>query len=87
MRETLLLAGDIGGTKTTLAIYSSQRGPRLPLAEATFASADYASLQALAAKFLAQTDLTPTRASFSVADGVMRSTEGAMANERGLGGQ
>jgi glucokinase len=43
----------------------------MPLAEATFASADYASLQALAAKFLAQTDLTPTRASFGVAGPVV----------------
>ena len=43
----------------------------MPLTEATFASADYASLQALAAEFLAQTDLTPTRASFGVAGPVV----------------
>ena len=43
----------------------------MPLAEATFASADYASLQALATDFLAQTDLTPTRASFGVAGPVV----------------
>ena len=43
----------------------------MPLAEATFASADCASLEALAAEFLSQTDLTPTRASLGVAGPVV----------------
>lgn len=36
----MLLAGDIGGTKTDLAVYSSERGPRVPLARERFHSAD-----------------------------------------------
>ncbi len=48
----MLLAGDIGGTKTSLAIVSREDGPHRPLLEATFASNDYASLDALAAEFL-----------------------------------
>ena len=31
----MLLAGDIGGTKTNLAIYSTEAGLHSPLAEAT----------------------------------------------------
>jgi len=71
MEEVTLLAGDIGGTKTTLGVFSSQGGPRKPLAEATFASADYPSLEALAAEFLAQADVAVTRASFGVAGPVV----------------
>jgi glucokinase len=49
----MLLAGDIGGTKTTLAVFSPEKGWRVPEAEATFPSADYPSLEALAQEFLA----------------------------------
>ncbi len=48
----MLLAGDIGGTKTRLAIISPDLGPRAPLIEATFPSAHYASLESLAREFL-----------------------------------
>ena len=50
----MLLAGDIGGTKTNLAIFSSEAGPRAPLAEATLPSARYPSLEALVQTFLSQ---------------------------------
>ena len=43
----MLIAGDIGGTKTDLAIYSIESGPHAPLAQAQFHSADYPSLQAM----------------------------------------
>jgi glucokinase len=67
----MLLAGDIGGTKTNLAIFSSEAGPRAPLIEATFPSADYASLEALVRQFLSQVDLKVERASFGVAGPVV----------------
>ena len=67
----MLLAGDIGGTKTHLAIFSPETGPRTPLAEATFPSARFPSLEALASEFLAQVDLKPERASFGVAGPVL----------------
>jgi glucokinase len=63
----MLLAGDIGGTKTNLAVFSPEAGPRAPLAEATFPSADYPSLEALTLEFLSQVDLPVERASFGVA--------------------
>jgi glucokinase len=50
----MILAGDTGGTKTLLALF--EPGPTQPrlLAEATFACADYPSLQAIVELFLRQ---------------------------------
>ena len=67
----MLLAADIGATKTNLAVFSPQDGPRSPLAEATFPSADYPSLEALVREFLAQVGLAVERASFGVAGPVV----------------
>jgi glucokinase len=67
----MLLAGDIGGTKTSLAIFSPEAGPRAPLVEATFPSADYPSLEAVVRKFLARVDLEVGQASFGVAGPVV----------------
>jgi len=67
----VLLAGDIGGTKTNLAIFSPEAGPRAPLAEATFPSAGYPSLEALVQEFLAQVNLPVEQASFGVAGPVL----------------
>ena len=68
----LLLAGDIGGTKTDLAVYSAERGPRAPLAQCQFPSAKYASLAGMVREFLTGTDLTVEAASFAVAGPVIR---------------
>jgi glucokinase len=43
----MLLLADFGGTKTELALYSTE-GPRKPLAQAEFRSASYPSLEASA---------------------------------------
>lgn len=67
----MLLAGDIGGTKTDLAIFSPEEGPKAPLAKATFPSADYSSLETLAKSFLSRVDLTVTQACFGVAGPVV----------------
>ncbi|MGD9028477.1 MAG: glucokinase [Anaerolineae bacterium] len=68
----MLLAGDIGGTKTNLAVFSPDRGPQEPLQEATFPSADYPSLGAIAREFLQQIEWEVDRASFGVAGPVIR---------------
>ena len=73
----MLLAGDIGGTKTALAIYAPEDGPRSPLVEATFPSADYPSLEALALGFLKENRLPVDRASFGVAGPVSGGTSRA----------
>jgi len=67
----MLLAGDIGGTKTDLAIYSPEGGPLLPLAQSEVHSADYPSLQALAAEFLNKVKMPVERACFDVAGPVI----------------
>jgi glucokinase len=72
----MLLAGDIGGTKTDLAVFSpecfsAESGPRAPLVEAMFLSGDYASLEAVVGEFLSQNDLAISRASFGVAGPVV----------------
>jgi len=67
----MLLAADIGGTKTNLAIFSPEAGPRAPLAEARFPSADYPSLEALVREFLSQVDVEVEWASFGVAGPVV----------------
>jgi glucokinase len=67
----MLLAGDIGGTKTKLAIYSKERGPRKPLVEETFRSKDYDGLEAIAQEFLDHVDIEVDRATFGVAGPVI----------------
>lgn len=66
-----LLAGDIGGTKTSLALYATESGLREPLAEATMPSADYPDLSALVLEFLSQTEIRPDSACFGVAGPVV----------------
>ncbi len=71
VENQLLLAGDIGGTKTHLAIFSIQAGPHRPLAEATFPSRVYASLEEIVRAFLNGKELKPTSACFGVAGPIM----------------
>jgi len=73
----LLLAGDIGGTKTTLAVFSPEAGARQPLAEATFPSGDADSLESIALAFFDQLKLDldeVDRACFGVAGPVVDGT-------------
>ena len=67
----MLLAGDVGGTKTDLAIYSNEAGPHSPLAEAEVHSADYPSLQAIVTEFLFKAKISVDRACFDVAGPVI----------------
>jgi glucokinase len=73
-----ILAGDIGGTKTALALYErTTSGDRL-LSEGTFASADHAGLVELLRQFVAPGMLPLDAAAFGVAGpvqgGVCRTT-------------
>ena len=67
----MLIAGDIGGTKTDLAIYSNESGPHAPLAQTEVRSADYPSLPAMVTEFLAQVKISVEVASFDVAGPVI----------------
>jgi glucokinase len=67
----MLLAGDIGGTKTLLALYAPATGARRPVAEAEFHSASYPGLDVMAREFLAQVKRTADCACFDVAGPVI----------------
>ena len=69
-KEPLILAGDIGGTKTNLAVFADGN-PRKPLCEASFASIAYADLETMVAEFLGSCGLTVHRAAFGVAGPVI----------------
>jgi glucokinase len=71
MEATMYLAGDIGGTKTNLMIFSPEDGPHAPLAMATYPSDDYPSLEALVAEFLDEQKMPVEHASFGVAGPVL----------------
>jgi glucokinase len=67
----MLLAGDIGGTKTKLAVFSQEGGWRVPIAEETFPSANFTGLEELVRQFLAKHKFTINRACFGVAGPVV----------------
>jgi glucokinase len=67
----MILAGDIGGTKTVLALFSPDDGIKQPVRETRFVSGEYDSLEAIIAAFLAGTDVSPEMASFGVAGPVI----------------
>jgi glucokinase len=67
----MLLAGDIGGTKTAVGIFSKETGPHQAIAEAEFPSGEYPSLEAIAKEFLAKTGLNVDGACFGVAGPVL----------------
>ena len=78
MASDRYIAGDIGGTKTALALYSAENGPTRPLEQAIFPSGQYDSLEAILRSFLAGKPVNIIGASFGVAgpviDGQVRVT-------------
>jgi glucokinase len=65
------LAGDIGGTKTTLAVIDTGSGPRVFLDKETYPSQEYPSLEAMVTRFLKGKKWAPSLASFGVAGPVI----------------
>lgn len=63
----MILAGDIGGTKTALGIYSVKKGVETPLALETFPSAHYAGLEEIVISFTSKFDFEIEKAAFGVA--------------------
>ncbi|ADW16242.1 glucokinase [Desulfobulbus propionicus DSM 2032] len=68
----LLLAGDIGATKTVLALYETWPGQ--PLRQQTFRNAEFASFDELVERFLGAGAATPTAACLGVAGPVTADT-------------
>ena len=67
----MLLAGDIGGTKTALAIYAHEGNVMRPVVQGTLPSGKYPSLEALVKEFLAGRDIDVDYACFGVAGPVV----------------
>jgi glucokinase len=71
----MLLAGDIGGTKTVLALFDAEEGAALitrhPVQERTFPSQQYQSLELIVEEFLGECDYSITAGSFGVAGPVV----------------
>jgi len=70
----MLLAGDIGGTKTVLALFDdagSSAFKHVPIHEAVFPSGGFSSLEAIIEEFLKDFDIVLSGASFGVAGPVV----------------
>lgn len=70
----LLLAGDIGATKTILALYDPAGWPGPPLRQQTYRNADASGLPALLQDFLHKEPIPPACACFGVAGPVVANT-------------
>jgi glucokinase len=71
----MILAGDIGGTKTVLALFAETEPISTgPLQEARYPSKDYDSLETVIEEFLIQTGAEPSCGCFGVAGPVYRQT-------------
>jgi glucokinase len=67
----MVIAGDIGGTKTLLALYTAEGGPRRPVVEDAFPSARYEGLDRMVEEFLARHKARADTACFDVAGPVI----------------
>jgi glucokinase len=67
----MLLVGDIGGTKSRLAIFSDDADPQNPLAEEVMLSGRFSGIDALIRAFLERTNLPANRACFAIAGPVI----------------
>jgi glucokinase len=66
-RQDFILVGDIGGTKTSLALYSSKQGANIPLYKETFSSTSYNNLEEILSKYLADKKAQITSATLDIA--------------------
>lgn len=67
----MILAGDVGGTKTHLALFEHGDSPRDPVFERLCPSADFDTFETLVLGFLAAAPMRPTRAVFGIAGPVV----------------
>src|SRR3989442_9952222 len=67
----MILAGDVGGTKTHLALFRPGDHPRSPALEHKFPSGEHASLESLVLEFLNTVSERPTRAVLGIAGPVV----------------
>ncbi len=63
----MILAGDIGGTKTNLGLFESQGSPLVPFFERSYHTKEFPTLNGLLADFLSGQSVRLTGASFGIA--------------------
>lgn len=68
----MLLAGDIGGTKTVLAVFAEESGARQAIIEKSYRSSQYGSLEKVIQEFRRDLDVNIDRACFGVAGPVVK---------------
>jgi glucokinase len=68
----VILAGDVGGTKTRLALFAPDGSPRDALQEQRYPSREHGSLDELVLAFMATTRARVTAAAFGIAGPVVR---------------
>jgi len=71
MSDALVLAGDIGGTKSNLACFRGTPDAPETVAERSYQNRDFAGLAEVARRFLAESGLTAATACFGVAGAVV----------------
>jgi glucokinase len=67
----LILAGDIGGTKTNLGLFEEQNGSLKQIQETRYPSREHAGLEEIVSDFLKTTGAKPTAAGFGIAGPVV----------------
>ncbi len=67
MDNQFLLAGDIGGTKTVLALFSFEKGPTKPLFEISYSSNSYSGFDPIIRDFFSKAAVSAATACFGVA--------------------
>ncbi len=71
MSETLVLAGDIGGTKSNLAFFRGAPNAPEPVAERSYQNREFAGLAEVVGRFIAESGLSAASACFGVAGAVV----------------
>lgn len=67
----MIMAGDVGGTKTSIAVFSSTRNLRKPLAQKTFSSPKFVDIESIIFEFLSKLNCSVDQACFAVAGPVV----------------
>jgi glucokinase len=75
----MLLAGDIGATKTILAVFTKEKGPTDPLVQEEIVTASYSGVDELVQAFLNKAGLKVSNACFGIAAPVVKG-EATMLN-------
>jgi len=67
----MILAGDIGGTKTNLGLFEEREGKLVKVVHERYPSREHAGLEEIVSAFLKQTGAKPTAAGFGIAGPVV----------------